>query len=96
MFIVNLGETAWKDDGGEYWAFVTVFDARTGERMPSQGVAIGGVARSYRLSPRERAPIGAAFISDLDALPAGRYELEAEIPELNLHSRRRTVELGEA
>jgi hypothetical protein len=93
MFIVNKGSAVWTDEAGEYWAFVSVFDAQTGDRMPSQGVAIAGVGRSYRVLPGDRVAIGAAVTCDVDALPPGRYELEATVPELGLRSRRRTVEL---
>ena len=93
LFIANQGDATWLDDGGEYWAFVSVFSAVTGERMPNEVVAIGGVGRSYRLSPGERVSVPAALMSELGALAPGQYELEATIPELNLRSRRKAIEL---
>jgi hypothetical protein len=51
LFIVNRSDSMWECDGDEFWAFVSVFDARSGKRLPSHGVAIGGGGRTYRLLP---------------------------------------------
>jgi len=63
-----------RDDGGQCWALVHTFDAHTGDKVPSDGVAIGGVGQSYRLEPGERVAVPAAFLPVLDELPAGQYE----------------------
>ena len=81
------------DDGGEYWAAVAVFDAQTGERLPSREYAIAGIGQTYHLEPGERVPVHAAFTSDMSEHPPGRYELEATLKELHLRSERKLVQL---
>jgi hypothetical protein len=94
LFIVNHGSATWEAEGDEYCAFVNVFDVRTGERLPSGPIAIGGVGRSYRVSPDEQVAVGAAFSPSLAELPAGEYDFEAVIPELTLRSERRRISLA--
>ena len=93
LFIVNRRDSICQDDRGEYWAFVSVFDARSGKRLPSHVVAIGGVGRTYRLLPSERVEVPAAFFTDLRDLPSGPHELEATISELSLRSPRVSIEI---
>jgi hypothetical protein len=93
LFIVNRSDSMWECDGDEFWAFVSVFDARSGKRLPSHGVAIGGGGRTYRLLPGQRIEVPAAFSTDLRDLPSGPYELEATISELSLRSPRLSIEI---
>jgi hypothetical protein len=93
LFFVNRGTSTWEDDGGEYWAFIGVYDASTGEQLPSHGATIGGGGRTYRLAPGARVAVPAVFATDLADLPAGRYDLEAVIAPLSLRSDRRSVDL---
>jgi hypothetical protein len=93
LFIVNGSGSMWECDGDEFWAFVSVFDARSGERLPSHGVWIGGAGRTYRLLPGERIAVPAAFLTDFGDLPSGSYELEATISELSLRSPRVSIEI---
>ena len=86
ILLRNERAERWTTGRVEYWPIASLVDSGTGAPLPRIHW-VGWVPRAYELAPGESVPLPVALaVADPARLPPGRYELRAELFDLDLRS----------